>query len=120
MKVVLALICAFSVNAFAKGTLSFEGRMGNDSNSSYIAGISVYEKIDKNLAYNSFTGFGDAINPDVDTFKSWFVTKHQIDFITGDFVFSPGIRATYMPDWGAFSEESVITEGFIKLSYKLW
>jgi hypothetical protein len=120
MKALLVFVFAFSMNAFASGKLSFEARMGDQSKSAYVAGLSIYEKMDKGMYYNSWTGFGDAINPDVETFKSWLVTKHQIDFKMGDVVFSPGVRATYMPDWGAFSEETLISEGYLKVSYDLW
>lgn len=120
MKLILVGLMALSLNAFASGKISFEARMGDQSKSSYLTGLSIYEKIDKGMHYNSWTGFGDAINPDVDTFKSWLVTKHQIDFKFQSLTLSPGVRATYMPDWGEFSEENLISEGFVKVSYDLW
>jgi hypothetical protein len=100
----------------------FEPRYSDQTkNTTYIVGIAIYEKVDRGMAYNSWTGFGDALNPENQTYTSWFVTKHQLDFkAPAGFVISPGVRATFMPDWGSFTEEKIVSEGFVKFSYDLW
>lgn len=122
MRIFLAGLFLLSFNAFGSGKLMLETRYSDQTQEpTYILGISIYEKIDRGVAYNSWTGFGDAINPENQSYSGWFVTKHQIDFKTFQgLTVSPGVRATYLPDWGAFSEETVISEGFVKFSYDLW
>lgn len=122
MRMLLLGLCLLSFNAFGSGKLMFEPRYNEKSETaSYIVGVAIYEKIDRGMAYNSWTGFGDAFNPENQSYLGWFVTKHQIDFkAPAGFVISPGVRATFLPDWGSFSEEKVMTEGFVKFAYDLW
>lgn len=122
MRMLLLGLCLLSFNAFGSGKLMFEPRYNDKTQTAtYLVGLGIYEKIDKGMFYNSWSGFGDAVEAENQTYKSWFVTKHQIDFkFDCGAVVSPGVRGTFMPDWGSFDEETVRTEGFIKFAYDLW
>lgn len=112
------LLC--SCQAFAKGYLSIEPRYFQDTeNVRPVVGFGVYEKLfrDGSVAYNSWSGYGQPDSmldmPEV----HWYVTRHAIDFIVGDFTLSPGFQINFI-DLPAKNQTQEAV--FVKVSYKLW
>lgn len=122
MKKVLLFTALFvcGCEAFAKGYLSVETRYFQDTeNVRPVVGFGVYEKLfrDGSVAYNSWSGYGQPDSmldvPEV----NWYVTRHAVDFVVGDFTLSPGFQINFidMPDKNQ-TQKAV----FVKVSYKLW
>lgn len=119
MRIFAVLFVLFGQQAFASGKLGLEPRYNTETGqTTYVAGLSVYEKILGSVYYNSWTGFGDAID-DVEDYKFWSVTRQHVDFRIGAFNISPGVRFSYYPEldkWGKGLKQEVA----VKLSYDVW
>jgi hypothetical protein len=113
----------FSMSAFAGGKLQLEPRYNATyDKTNYMVGLAIYERlIGKTVFYNSWSGFGDTLEETQSNYRSWYTTKHAIDFKLGAFTVSPGVRFVYysQPDEGQTNND-IQTEFFGKLSIELW
>ena len=100
---------------FASGKISIQNNL-HDGGQTYghIIGLSVYEKITKGIAVNSWFGYGDtpfASNEDT----KWITAKGQIDFYLKNLTLSPGIQYRETIDQSASD-----TIPYFKIEYTLW
>lgn len=123
MKTLLLLFAIFFSGcnvAFAKGYLSVEPRYFQDTeNIRPVVGFGIYEKLfkDGSVAYNMWSGYGQPDTMFVEQDVEWYVTRHAIDFIVGDFTLSPGFQINFIDlPLENKTQEAV----FVKVSYKLW
>lgn len=122
MKYFLFILSVLSVTAFANGKLTLEPAYDPIQDKTHVTmGLAVYESLGDGVAYNSWTGFGDSFDL-APTYKSWYTTKHQIDFTDKKgLTFSPGIRASYLDhDYDNATPKEVVGEVFGKVSIELW
>jgi hypothetical protein len=115
MKKFLFILSFFvCVSVFASGKLIIKPIYNVDTDTPlYTIGLNIYEKLFKDLAYNSWTGLGE---PAYHTDEQWFVTKHQFDMFAGGLTISPGFSFNY------YSRESgnLDYNVFLSVSYILW
>ena len=113
----MALFC---LNAHATGKLSIEPSYDPENDESHVTfGLAIYEKLDKDIYYSSWTGFGDSFDLD-SNYKDWYVTKHQLDFkLTDGVTFAPGGRVNLKAKDGQ-EKQVVFGEVFTKISLTLW
>lgn len=115
-----AVLLLCGCEAFAKGYLSVETRYFRQTdNVRPIVGFGIYEKLfrDGSVAYNSWSGFGQPDTmfeqPDI----QWYVTRHAVDFIVGDFTFSPGFQINFIDLPAKNQRQDAV---FVRVAYKLW
>lgn len=123
MKALLLVLALVSSAAFGSGTVMVEPRYSNTTGKTYlIGGLGVYEKLFDNVAYNSWTGTGQGMSEDglTDTYSPWYVTKHQIDMKVLFLTVSPGLRFAYSEKSGDMTLKTIETEGFVKVSFRVW
>ena len=122
MKYIFMFLLMLPALAFANGKLSLEPSYDPVQDHSHLTfGLAVYEKLDDGIAYSSWTGFGDSYDLDTN-YKSWYTTKHQVDFTDNNgLVFSPGVRVSYLDhDFDNSTPKKIIPEVFGKVSIELW
>jgi hypothetical protein len=115
----LALVMC-GCEAFAKGYLSVETRYFQQTASVRpVVGFGIYEKLfkDGSVAYNSWSGYGQPDSmldmPEV----HWYVTRHALDFVIGDFTLSPGFQINFIDLPTKNQRQDAV---FVKIAYKLW
>lgn len=108
--------------ALASGKLSLEPSYDPSQDKSHLTfGLGVYESLGEDIAYNSWTGFGDSFDVD-SSYHSWYSTKHQVDFTDkSGLVFSPGVRLSYLDhDYLEETPKEFVPEVYAKVSLELW
>lgn len=115
-KLLLALVMLCGVNAWANGKISIQPTQNlEDGRMYFITGLSIYEKLNKMFAYNSWTGMGEGVGEQANVYHDWYSSKHQLDIYLGKLTLSPGIRVMYDP-----GQNQAYYEGFGKLAFELW
>lgn len=115
------LILLFPFLAHAGGSISLEPSYDPERDRTHVSiGLGVYQLIKKDMAYSSWTGFGDSYDQ-ATTYHAWYITKHQLDLKVSDRVtFSPGLKLNYLDDQENDYKKRLFGEVFGKISVKLW
>lgn len=118
--IIAALICLGATPAFASGKITLQNNL-YDEGKTYrpMVGLSVYEKLTKHVAVNSWLGYG--IQPlEIKDDVNWLVGKLQADLKFGHKVtVSPGYQYKHLfGDSDTPSEDHHIP--YFSISYQLW
>lgn len=121
LKALLFIAITLPSTALASGKLSFEPRYNQDTGqATYIVGLGIYEKLMRGVAFNSWTGFGDAaLEGDDSNYSLWSVSKNQIDLQYKQLTVSPGVRLSYVPSVEKYGK-GLQSEVLVKFTYELW
>lgn len=122
MKALYFLFITFSLNAFASGTLMVEpGYDWERGRTHYSVGLGVYETLTKSIAYSSWSGMGNSVLDEKDSYHSWAVSKHSIDIKALEkLTVSPGVKLNYLDDRELGDKKRLYGEVILKIAYKLW
>lgn len=112
-KLFVLIVLLLSVNSYASGKLQFQlNNWFRREQITPMVGFSIYEPIfSKNIAYNSWTGFGESPYSEID----WYTSKHDVDFRVGKMTVSPGYQI-FFTDPGMKFEHNV----HMKVTFQLW
>lgn len=102
--------------AFASGKIILGGTsyfLSDEHKIGPMVGLSVYEKLQTNVAINSWVGYG-IVEREMDS-PRWLNTSHFVEFYLGRLTLGVGYKGNYNPD----TEE--LDQGVAgKLAWKLW
>lgn len=114
MRFIISIILLFSNVAMATGKLTLQNNLHDDGKTYRpIIGFSVYEKVFRNVALNSWMGYG--IQEPAQDNLNWFVAKAQFDFPFKKVVVAPGVQYKNL-----ISTHDQDVMPYIQISYVLW
>jgi hypothetical protein len=112
---VFALFMFVASSAKASGKMSYQAHTNDQGVTvGHMIGLAVYERMNKRMAFNSWTGWGSQPLDTTDDVM-WVQTKNQIDFNFAKFTVSPGIRLAYVKPY-----DDMLVGGYVKFDYTLW
>jgi len=116
------LLSVISSLAFAAGSLSVEPSYDPARNRfHYSLGLGVHQPITKDIAYTSWSGFGNDILTEESNYHSWYVSKHSVEIkVLEDLTVSPGVKVNYLDDQETGYKKRLYAEVLTKIVYKLW
>lgn len=122
MKTIFLLLALLvGMNAGASGKLSYtQYYYDNSKEFQPMLGLSIYQKLSKKIAYNSWTGWGRPDLPEAKPGMSWYTSKQGMDFYVGRFTINPGFQFMYLDQDGMNQGEHWDNRVYVKVDYQLW
>jgi len=114
MKKLMLAMLLFSTSAFGSGKLQLQTNV-TDGNVRPQVGLAVWQPLMRNVALNSWTGYGSRPFEDKDS-THWLVLKNELQVGVGKaWTVAPGFE--WQED---FTAQESRNKFYVSLSYKLW